>query len=36
MLGDREIGSVPIVYTTSADKAFYKDYLKKAAGFFLL
>jgi D-alanyl-D-alanine carboxypeptidase (penicillin-binding protein 5/6) len=36
MLGDKEIGSVPIVYTTTADKAFYKDYLKKAAGFFLL
>lgn len=36
MLNGNEIGSVPIVYTEDVGKAFYKDYLKKAAGFFLL
>lgn len=36
MLNGNEIGSVPIVYSEDVGKAFYKDYLKKAAGFFLL
>lgn len=36
MLNGNEIGSIPIVFTEDVGKAFYKDYLKKAAGFFLL
>lgn len=36
VLNGSEIGSIPIVYTEDIGKAFYKDYLKKAAGFFLL
>lgn len=30
------IGSVPIVFSSTVEQAFYLDYLKKAAGYFLL
>jgi D-alanyl-D-alanine carboxypeptidase (penicillin-binding protein 5/6) len=36
MLDGRELGSVSVIYSENAAKAYYMDYLKKAAGFFLL
>jgi len=36
LLNGIEIGQVPILYNEDIEKATYKDYLKKAAGFFLL
>ena len=36
LLNGVEIGSTPIFYSESVEKATYKDYLKKAVGFFLL
>lgn len=36
LLNGIEIGQIPILYNEDIEKATYKDYLKKAAGFFLL
>lgn len=36
LLGETEIGSVPILYGASVEKAGYLDYLKRVFGFFLL
>lgn len=36
LLGGTEIGSVPILYGASVEKAGYLDYLKRVFGFFLL
>jgi D-alanyl-D-alanine carboxypeptidase (penicillin-binding protein 5/6) len=36
MLDGRELGRVSVIYSENAAKAYYLDYLKKAAGFFLL
>lgn len=35
-LNGAEIGSIPILYEADVEKAVFKDYLKKVAGFFLL
>ncbi len=36
LLGGREIGQVPILASEAVEKAGYPDYLRKAAGYFLL
>jgi D-alanyl-D-alanine carboxypeptidase (penicillin-binding protein 5/6) len=36
MLGEKELGRVSLIYSENVAKAYYFDYLKKAAGFFLL
>ena len=35
-LNDKVIGSVPVLFAQSVEKAVYRDYVKKAAAYFLL
>ena len=36
LMGGREIGQVPILAAEAVEKAGYTDYVRKAAGYFLL